>query len=78
MEQESKMSKFIDIEHATFSFNEADKSNYGDDFAGGALFALDALTAKEEDIVRCKHCQRQKTCEHARRLGINGYCSEGE
>lgn len=29
-------------------------------------------------VVRCKHCQHQKTCEHARRLGINGYCSEGE
>lgn len=30
------------------------------------------------EVVRCKTCQHQKTCEHSRRLGINGYCSDGE
>lgn len=72
------MSKYIDIENATFSFNEADTEGYGGDFVGGVLLALDALTAKEEDIVRCKNCVKKPSCKHTRRLGINGYCSEGE
>ena len=51
------MAKYIDIENATLSWNEADKQGVGDDFIGGVLFALDCLTAKEEDIVRCKDCK---------------------
>jgi hypothetical protein len=57
------MAKYIDIENATLSWNEADKEGVGDDFIGGVLFALDCLTAKEEDIVRCEDCI------------IGGYCS---
>lgn len=72
------MAKYIDIENATLSWEETDKESYGEDFIGGVLFALGALTAKEEDIVRCKDCKHRKTCNHTRGLGINGYCSEGE
>jgi hypothetical protein len=30
------------------------------------------------EVVRCKDCKHKPTCKHTRRLGINGYCSEGE
>lgn len=72
------MAKYIDIENATLSWEETDKQGCGDDFIGGVLFALDALTAKEEDIVRCKDCVNHQRCEHEKRLGWYGYCSEGE
>jgi hypothetical protein len=38
----------------------------------------DCDTIDAVEVVRCKHCQHQKTCEHTRRLGINGWCSDGE
>ena len=45
-------------------------------------FLLEAIQDKMNhntiDIIRCKNCEHQKTCKHTRRLGINGYCSEGE
>lgn len=36
--------KLIDIENATFSWSEEDAVAYGNDFAGGALYALDKLS----------------------------------
>lgn len=45
-------------------------------------FIIKAINEAERidavEVIRCKHCQHQKTCDHARRLGINGYCSDGE
>lgn len=81
------MAKLIDIENATFSWKETDKEGYGEDFIGGVLFALDALTAKEEDIVRCKDCE--SACPVDDKGGLvctiwganteaNRFCSEGE
>ena len=57
------MAKYIDIENATLSFDDVDKQGVGDDFIGGVLFALDALTAKGEDIVRCKDCKWYRESE---------------
>ena len=37
------------------------------------LPAVDAV-----EVVRCKDCEREQTCKIAQRLGIYGYCSEGE
>lgn len=37
-----------------------------------------APTVDAVPVIRCKDCKHHKTCTHARRLGINGYCSEGE
>lgn len=37
-----------------------------------------ALIIDAVEVIRCKDCQHQKTCDHARRLGIYGYCSDGE
>lgn len=71
------MPKYIDIENATLSWEEAYKQGVGDDFMGGVLFALEALTAKEEDIVRCKDCVEHQRCDIERRLGWYGYCSFG-
>lgn len=75
--------KLIDIENATITWSESDKAEYMNDFEGGVLYALDYLSEKEPaidavEVVRCKDCRHKKTCGHTRRLGINGYCSEGE
>lgn len=45
---------------------------------GTAGWVNDAPTVDAVPVIRCKDCQHQKTCQHTRRLGIYGYCSDGE
>lgn len=40
---------------------------------------IDAIPAVDAvEVVRCKDCEREQECRIAQRLGIMGYCSEGE
>lgn len=45
---------------------------------GTAGWIKDAPTVDAVEVIRCKDCKHHKNCTHSRRLGINGYCSEGE
>ena len=33
---------------------------------------------KYEEVVRCKDCEKQRTCRYAQYLGEDGFCSYGE
>ena len=33
---------------------------------------------KYEEVVRCKGCEKQRTCRYAQYLGEDGFCSYGE
>lgn len=48
------------------------------DFVGIENVIGEVPTIDAVPVVRCKDCKHRKTCTHSRRLGINGYCSEGE
>ena len=43
------MSKYIDINSATIAWKPEDRENYGNDFEGGVMYALDYLKAWDED-----------------------------
>lgn len=45
------MSKYIDIDNATFEWDESSVEEYGDTFEGGLLYALDALSRDTEPCV---------------------------
>ena len=44
------MSKYINIEETTIAWHDEDITEYGDDFEGGVMYALDRLGADDEDI----------------------------
>lgn len=44
------MSKYINIEEATIAWHDEDIAEYGNDFEGGVMYALDRLGADDEDI----------------------------
>ena len=39
---------------------------------------LDAPTVDAVEVVRCKGCEKQRTCRYAQYLGEDGFCSYGE
>ena len=43
------MSKYINIEEATIAWHDEDITEYGNDFEGGVMYALDYLKAWDED-----------------------------
>jgi hypothetical protein len=45
--------------------------------AGASVYGKEAQRM-EEGIVRCDNCKWQRDCKFAQKLGINGFCSEGE
>lgn len=49
-----------------------------DPVCGSAMWFVEAPTIDAVPVIRCKDCKHKPTCKHSRRLGINGYCSEGE
>ena len=40
--------------------------------------AMEVIDNIPEGIVRCGGCKWQQACKIAQRLGVDGYCSEGE
>ena len=66
------MSKYINIEEATIAWQPEDREDYGNDFEGGVMYALDYLKAWDEnpeleiaweDIAHMRKKQLRKTCE---------------
>ena len=40
--------------------------------------ALEVIDNIPEAVVRCRNCKWQQECKIAQRLGLDGFCSEGE
>lgn len=45
----------------------------------GIADALDVMPAADvTEVVRCKDCTKERTCNYAQYQGVDGYCSYGE
>lgn len=67
--------RYIDIENVTFCIEPEDEVGKG--FDDGVLFALETLSAMDEDVTRCKECAHRKVCFMTDTLGDDGFCSLG-